>query len=143
MKRILTLCMLCLMCLGVSWAAKVDFKVTGVQSGDKATVSIGSDAYLATLEVAADGSYAFDNVPAGKMFLKIEASGYNLPQALTVIVNADGSLTPDVPQTLAITKMETDPDSWTHSWRRMAVSLVIPPQLISISALRWSFLARR
>lgn len=68
MKRILTLCMLCLMCLGVSWAAKVDFKVTGVQSGDKATVSIGSDAYLATLEVAADGSYAFDNVPAGKMF---------------------------------------------------------------------------
>ena len=117
MKRILTLCMLCLMCLGVSWAAKVDFKVTGVQSGDKATVSIGSDAYLATLEVAADGSYAFDNVPAGKMFLKIEASGYNLPQALTVIVNADGSLTPDVPQTLAITKMETDPDSWTHSWQ--------------------------
>ena len=117
MKRILTLCMLCLMCLGVSWAAKVDFKVTGVQSGDKATVSIGSDAYLATLEVAADGSYAFDNVPAGKMFLKIEASGYNLPQALTVIVNADGSLTPEVPQTLAITKMEADPDSWTHSWQ--------------------------
>lgn len=99
------------------WAAKVDFKVTGVQSGDVATVSIGSDAYLATMEVSADGNYSFDQVPVGKMFLKIEASGYNLPKALTIIVNEDGSIVPAVPQSLTITKMADDPNTWTHSWQ--------------------------
>ena len=117
MKRILSLLSLWLVSLGMAWAAKVDFKVTGVQSGDVATVSIGSDVYLATKEVSADGSYSFDEVPTGKMFLKIEASGYNLPKALTIIVNEDGSIEPMVPQTLAITKMDDDPNTWTHSWQ--------------------------
>lgn len=117
MKRLLSLLTLWLVCLAIAQAAKVEYKVTGVQSGDKAVVSIGSDAYLATTEVSADGSYSFDNVPAGKMFLKIEASGYHLPQALTVIVNEDGSIEPMAPQTLAITKMDADPNTWTHSWQ--------------------------
>lgn len=117
MKRLLFLLVLLQFGLGFSWAAKVEFKVTGVQSGDQAVVSIGSDAYLATMEVLADGSYAFEDVPSGKMFLKIEASGYNLPKALTVIVNGDGSVVPEVPQTLAITKMADDSNTWTHSWQ--------------------------
>lgn len=117
MKRLLSLLSLWLVSLGMVWAAKVDFKVTGVQSGDVATVSIGSDAYLATMEVSGDGSYVFDGVPVGKMFLKIEASGYNLPAALTIIVNEDGSIEPMVAQTLAITKMADDPNTWTHSWQ--------------------------
>ncbi len=117
MKRLLSLLSLWLVSLGMVWAAKVDFKVTGVQSGDVATVSIGSDAYLATMEVSGDGSYSFDQVPVGKMFLKIEASGYNLPKALTIIVNEDGSIEPMVAQTLAITKMADDPNTWTHSWQ--------------------------
>lgn len=117
MKRLLSLLSLWLVSLGMVWAAKVDFKVTGVQSGDVATVSIGSDAYLATMEVSGDGSYVFDGVPVGKMFLKIEASGYNLPAALTIIVNEDGSIEPMVAQTLAITKMDEDPNTWTHSWQ--------------------------
>lgn len=117
MKRLLSLLTLWLVCLAIAQAAKVEYKVTGVQSGDKAVVSIGSDAYLATTEVSVDGSYSFDNVPAGKMFLKIEASGYHLPQALTIIVNEDGSIEPMVPQTLAITKMDADPNIWTHSWQ--------------------------
>lgn len=117
MKRLLFLLVLLQFGLGFSWAAKVEFKVTGVQPGDQAVVSIGSDAYLATMEVLADGSYAFEDVPSGKMFLKIEASGYNLPKALTVIVNGDGSVVPKVPQTLAITKMADDSNTWTHSWQ--------------------------
>lgn len=117
MKRLLSLLSLWLVSLGIVWAAKVDFKVTGVQSGDVATVSIGSDAYLATMEVSGDGSYSFDQVPVGKMFLKIEASGYNLPKALTIVVNEDGSIEPMVAQTLAITKMDDDPNTWTHSWQ--------------------------
>ena len=117
MKRLLSLLSLWLVSLGMVWAAKVDFKVTGVQSGDVAMVSIGSDAYLATMEVSGDGSYVFDGVPVGKMFLKIEASGYNLPAALTIIVNEDGSIEPMVAQTLAITKMADDPNTWTHSWQ--------------------------
>lgn len=117
MKRLLSLLSLWLVSLGIAWAAKIDFKVTGVQPGDVATVSIGSDAYLATMEVSGDGSYSFDGVPVGKMFLKIEASGYNLPAALTIIVNEDGSIEPMVAQTLAITKMNEDPNTWTHSWQ--------------------------
>lgn len=117
MKRLLFLLVLLQFGLGFSWAARVEFKVTGVQSGDQTVVSIGSDAYLATKTVTTDGSYAFEDVPSGKMFLKIEASGYNLPQALTVIVNGDGSVTPEVPQTLAITKMSDDPNTWIHSWQ--------------------------
>ncbi len=117
MKRLLSLLSLWLVSLGIVWAAKVDFKVTGVQSGDVATVSIGSDVYLATMEVSGDGSYSFDQVPVGKMFLKIEASGYNLPKALTIVVNEDGSIEPMVAQTLAITKMDDDPNTWTHSWQ--------------------------
>ena len=75
MKRLLSLLTLWLVCLAIAQAAKVEYKVTGVQSGDKAVVSIGSDAYLATTEVSADGSYSFDNVPAGKMLSS--ASGFN------------------------------------------------------------------
>ena len=97
-------------------AADVSYKVTGLAAGDTATVSIGSSQYLATMQILENGMYSFKNVPAGKQFLKIEANGYNLPQAVTIIVNADGSLEPQSMQTLAITKMDTDPNLWTHTW---------------------------
>ena len=99
------------------FAADVTYKVTGIVMGDTATVSIGSDKYLATQQVAADGSYTFSSVPAGTMFLKIESPGYNLPQALTIYINEDGSVYPQTAQTLAITKMEADSTIWTHSWQ--------------------------
>ena len=119
MKRLLSF-LVSIACLSTVQAAKVDYKITGVQSGDTAVVSIGSDAYLATMEVSADGTYSFNDVPAGRMFLKIEASGYNLPKALIVIVNEDGSVEPVVPQTLAVTKMDSIPSIWNHSWQEDA-----------------------
>ena len=81
MKRLLSLLTLWLVCLAIAQAAKVEYKVTGVQSGDKAVVSIGSDAYLATTEVSADGSYSFDNVPSADDNLKLQSSGTFCPQA--------------------------------------------------------------
>lgn len=98
-------------------AADVSYKVTGIVAGDTATVSIGSDEYLATAQITADGTYTFVNVPTGTMFLKIEASGYNLPAAKIVTVNADGTVEPYIALTLAITKMADDPNLWTHSWQ--------------------------
>jgi hypothetical protein len=72
----------------------VNFSVSGLQSGDKSIVSIGSDSYLDTKTITVNGSYSFDSISAGKYFIKIEATGYNLPNAQTVIVHEDGSIDP-------------------------------------------------
>lgn len=119
MKRLLSL-LVSIACLSTVQAAKVDCKITGVQSGDTAVVSMGSDAYLATIEVSVDGTCSFNDVPAGKMFLKIEASGYNLPKALIIIENEDGCVEPVVPQTMAVTKMDSIPNIWNQSWQEDA-----------------------
>lgn len=94
----------------------LNYKVSGIQSGDKSIVSLGSDSYLNTKTVIVDGSYSFDNIPAGKYFIKIEANNYNLPNAQTVIVHDDGSIVPVVAINLVITKMATNTAIWTHSW---------------------------
>ena len=118
MKKILLLLFACLdIVVAYSATATVGFKVTGIASGDTATVSIGSDQYLDTRQVASDGTYDFQNVPSGKHFLKIEASGYNLPKALEIVVNDDGSVNPYTTQTLVITKMSEDPNVWNYSWQ--------------------------
>lgn len=110
------ICLLCVVSVSTTTAATVSYKVTGIVAGDTATVSIGSDQYLATVQITANGTYSFSNVPVGNMFLKIEASGYNLPNAISVVINGDGSVEPNAPQTLAVTKMDNNPDLWTHEW---------------------------
>lgn len=100
----------------IKMVAAVPFVVSGLQSGDKAVVSLSSYQYLSTLEIDANGDYSFDIVPAGKHSLKIEATGYNLPQAQTVIVAEDGSVKPAVAIELAVTKMSENPNEWVHSW---------------------------
>jgi len=99
--------------LGVS---TVNFRLSGLQPGDKSVVSFGSDSYLDTKTISTNGDYVFDNIPAGKYFIKVEAAGYNLPNAQTVTVKEDGSIDPIVGIQLAITKMSENPNEWTHSW---------------------------
>ncbi|MDR0682685.1 MAG: InlB B-repeat-containing protein, partial [Dysgonamonadaceae bacterium] len=94
----------------------VNFNVSGLQSGNASVVSIGSDSYLDVRTVTANGSYSFTDIPTGKYFIKIEAQGYNIPNAQTVIVQADGSIEPVTGINLAITKMSENPGEWTHSW---------------------------
>ena len=105
-----------MICLSLHLIASVPFIVSGLQSGDKATVSLSSYQFLATLEVISDGSFSFENVPAGTHSLKIETSGYNLPQAKTVIVETDGTVKPAKTIELSITKMSKNPAEWIHSW---------------------------
>lgn len=97
-------------------AGEVSFSVSGLKTSDKSIVSLGSDSYLDTQTLAADGSYSFAQVPAGKYFIKIEASGYHLPQAQVVIVKEDGSVQPSAPVQFVLTKMADNPDEWMHSW---------------------------
>ncbi|MDR2496257.1 MAG: T9SS type A sorting domain-containing protein [Tannerellaceae bacterium] len=94
----------------------LNYSVSGLQSDDHAVVSFGSNSYLDTKTVSANGSYTFRNIPAGMYFIKIEASGYNLPNAQTVVVHSNGSIDPSVGISLVVTKMAADPDVWTHSW---------------------------
>ena len=94
----------------------LNFQVMGIETGDRSVVSFGSDAYLETKTITQDGDYVFENLPTGKHFIKIEAAGYNLPNAQTVIVKEDGSVDPVVGIKLVITKMSGDSDEWTHHW---------------------------
>jgi len=94
----------------------LNFQLQGLQSGDRSVVSFGSDSYLDTKTISENGSYSFENIPAGKYFIKIEANGYNLPNAQTVIVHENGTVDPVVGISLAITKMSENPDEWIHSW---------------------------
>lgn len=95
----------------------VRIKFTGIETGDKAAITIASNEYLATIEADAPGDYVFANVPAGKHSVKAEAKGYESIPSLTVIVNDDGSLIPSEPLRLAITKQSDNPDEWSFSWR--------------------------
>lgn len=98
----------------------VTFKLTGLEQGDTATVSISSSEYLASMNLGADGEYSFNDVPAGTHAVKVDISGYNTVQAQTVIVGDDGSVKPQEALRIAITKMSDDPDTWNFSWQEDA-----------------------
>ncbi|MCM1356831.1 MAG: carboxypeptidase-like regulatory domain-containing protein [Staphylococcus sp.] len=98
-------------------AGNVKVRFTGVEDGDKAVLSIASGEYLSTLTVTADGSYEFKDVPAGRHSVKAEAPGYNVIEALTVVVNEDGSVIPSEPLRVAITKQSADPNEWNFTWK--------------------------
>lgn len=98
-------------------AAVVKVKVTGVESGDRAALSVASSGYLSTIDVTADGEYQFADVPEGRHSVKAEIPGYNIPEALPVIVNADGSVIPREPLRVALTKQSANPDEWNFSWK--------------------------
>lgn len=98
----------------------VKFKLTGLEQGDKAVVSISSSEYLATMSLDADGEYSFSNVPAGSHAVKVDISGYNTVQAQKVIVGEDGSVQPQEPLRIAITKKSDDPNTWNFSWEEDA-----------------------
>lgn len=102
--------------LSLHLLASVPFVVSGLQPDDKSVVSLSSYEFLATMEITSNGEYLFEDVPAGTHSLKIEAAGYNLPQAQTVIVAEDGSVKPAVAIELAVTKMSENPNEWIHSW---------------------------
>ena len=87
-----------------------------MEKGDKAILSIASGTYLASIPVSENGTFTFANVPDGKHSVKAEATGYNVMEAMTVIVK-NNSVTPSQPLKIAITKMSKNPDSWTFEWK--------------------------
>ena len=96
--------------------ADVPFSLSGLQNGDKVSVTISSSEYLNTMTITADGSYTFSDVPTGQHTIKVEAIGYNLPDSKSVNVKDDGTIEPFTGIALVITKMEEDDSKWTHSW---------------------------
>ncbi len=117
MKRTSFLTFLLAVMIQSVFAADVTVKFSGLQDGDKATLTIASDTYLASLPVTSDGTYVFENVPQGKHSVKAEATGYNVIEALTVIVNPDGSVAPSEPLKVPVTKMSEDPSKWVFEWK--------------------------
>ena len=117
MKRTVFLAFLLAVMIQSVFAADVTVKFSGLQDGDKATLTIASDTYLASLPVTSDGTYVFENVPQGKHCVKAEATGYNVIEALTVIVNQDGSVAPSEPLKVPVTKMSEDSSKWEFEWK--------------------------
>ena len=62
--------------------------VAGLDPGQKATITLGNDGYLASRVVAAGESYTFSGVPDGTYFLKIDLAGHTVPKAKRVVVEA-------------------------------------------------------
>ena len=114
-QKIFLLLMLALLPLS-ALAAEVKVILSGLEKGDKAILSIASGTYLASIPVSENGTFTFANVPDGKHSVKAEATGYNVMEAMTVIVK-NNSVTPSQSLKIAITKMSKNPDSWTFEWK--------------------------
>lgn len=96
---------------------RVQVKFTGIEDGDKAVLSIASSEYLSTITVTANGDYEFKDVPSGRHSIKAEAAGYNVIEALTVIVDENGGIIPAEPLRVAISKQSPNPNEWNFSWK--------------------------
>lgn len=108
MKRLVfTLCGLLTTMLALA-NADVTVSLSGVKNGDNVTLSVSSNAFMKTINVTADGDYVFTDVPVGKHAVKVETSGYNLPDTKYVTVNEDGSVDPMTGIKIVITKMADD-----------------------------------
>lgn len=116
MKRLLFLFISLLVKMICIANADVPFTLSGLQDGDKVSVTISSSEYLKTMTITADGDYSFSDVPTGEHAIKVEATGYNLPQSKLVNVKEDGTIEPFTGIKLVITKMDVDENIWTHSW---------------------------
>ncbi len=114
MKRLITSFLVIVAALN-SFGAKVQVKVSGLESPDAAIVTIASYTYLETLTVNTDGEYSFPNVPDGTHYVKIEAGGYASSQSQTVVVD-NGNVNPSVPIKLNVTKQSGNTDEWSFSW---------------------------
>ena len=57
-----------ILCFSLHLIASVPFVVSGLQTGDKAVVSISSNEYLSTLEITSNGEYYFENEFLQKRF---------------------------------------------------------------------------
>lgn len=103
----------------VAHAADVKVQVQGLQAGDTATVSLGSATRLATCRVAPDDrEITFSGIDAGEYAVKIEISGYNIPETQNVVVRDDGSVEPMSGIKLVVTKREDEADTWHHTWEQ-------------------------
>lgn len=114
--RKLLLTSICLLTTMMAWAGvDVPFSISGIQNGDKVTVTISSNACLETMTVTADGDYSFERIPTGTHYVKVEAKGYNVQDSKIVNVKDNGTIDPIVGIKLVVTPIE-EGDTWTHSW---------------------------
>lgn len=84
--------------------ARVDCSLSGLEDGDKATVSISSNEYLDVKELTSNCSFSFDNVPPGVHSIGITADGYTCSNSLTVTVDESGNVLPGNTLKFSVTK---------------------------------------
>ena len=117
MKNFLIFLSAFLSAIGSIFAAEVTVRFSGLEEGDQANLTIASSTYLQTLPATSDGTYVFTDVPEGIHSVKAEARGYNVIEALTVIVDGNGNVSPSEPLKIPLTKMDPDPGVWNFQWK--------------------------
>lgn len=115
-KKILSILVMTMTILSMNGAV-VTIKLSGLEEGDNAVISISSETFVTSKTVSSNGTHEFSDVPVGMHSVKVETSGYNLPNTKLVKVNEDGSIDPIVGIDLVVTKMDDDPNNWHHTWQ--------------------------
>lgn len=86
----------------------VRFKISGLEEGDKANITIGSSEFLDLTTVDANGEYSFTSVPQGEHYVKVESADYTVSNPLKVEISEDGSVTPSSVLKFAVTKQTAE-----------------------------------
>lgn len=122
MKLTFNRCLAVLVALLTAIAAQavdITIPVQGLQAGDSAYVTLESSSYLSTVKVLPGAATAtFSGVEEGSYSAKVEASGYDLPPAMKVVVAADGGISPVTGISFTVTKKSEEADTWSHSWQQ-------------------------
>ena len=91
--------------------------VTGLSANAKASVTLGSDQYLATKAVTNGQAYLFTNVPEGTYYLKVEVPGHTTPRAKKVRI-APSTPKPWDEVVLAHATVPLATDTFTYHWEQ-------------------------
>jgi len=104
----------------ISTDGNISGTITGLSAGDKATVILGSDSYLQSTVTAADGSFSFSSIPAGKYYLKVDVNGYTTSGSRDVIVTGKtaGKVAKTVAKSADFAVTKTDSSTFTYHWEQ-------------------------
>lgn len=91
--------------------------VSGIGTGDQATVILGNDQFLTQVKTMPDGAFGFHSVPDGTYFIKAEINGYATSKALRIIIDREAV---ETQSQIVFTADRLTDDTFTFLWEEDA-----------------------